>query len=541
MRRFIAILLMLTMAVSIAAAEDAGRTVNTQTAVTAAQYDYDELVVGTVMPMYGAFSMDNWGNSTSDVDVRKLIHGYNLTEWDSARSGFRLNPSVVTVGSVVSQDVSGDRLYSMTLYDDLRYSDGTKITAWDYAFSWLLRASPLIGEIGGKSLHAPFLRGWDEYAAGETPYLAGVRVSNERQLQIRIKAEYLPFFYEVGLLDCYPYPIQAIAPGCEVADDGSGVYIRNRDSSVAEPLFTAELLKETMLNETDGYLTHPAVVSGAYRLLSFDGTEARFELNPYYKGNSEGLKPMIQRIIYRVADADTMIDEMLQGKYGLLNKVSRADVIEDGTLRAVITDTHYTQSVYPRQGLSFITFNGNRPATADPEGRKAIALCLDKTSLTQKYVGNYGVKADNFYGLGQWMYQMATGTLTAEPDKKATEEEQEKQMQAWEAITLDGIEAYEFDTARAAKLLDDAGWTLNRDGNAYQGGTDEVRCKEIDGQLVPLELMFDDPATTEIGEERFWLCITDRRKRTTTCCSSVPTLKPPSTPPACSGLAARST
>ena len=497
MKKYLAILLMAAMIFSAAFAEEAPGADATEAA--AVQYDYDELVVGTVMPMYGAFSLRSWGNSSSDVDVRRLIHGYNLAEWDAADGGFHLDPTVVTLGSVVTLDEKGDHIYNLTLYDDLYYSDGTKITAWDYAFSWLLRTSPLINGIGGTAERADFLVGWDEYEAGKVPYLAGIQVTGDYSMKVIISGAYLPYFYEVGLLDCYPIPIQSVAPGCEVADDGAGVYIRNRENPDGEALYTAELLKETLLNETNGYLSHPSPVSGPYRILSFDGTEARFELNPYYKGNADGLKPVIPRIVYRTANADTMMDELLQGRYGLLNKVTRVDVIQDGMTRAT-GERNYHADAYPRPGLSFITFNGTKPATADPAVRQAIALCMDKEALKNDYVGAYGIRADGFYGLGQWMFLMVSGTTAQDPDPNMTEEEAEQLKEAWESLTLDGLETYGQDIARAQSVLDRAGWTLNRDGQAYDSGRDDVRCKEIDGVLVPLELKLVYSDVTDIGD-----------------------------------------
>ena len=489
MKKVFAILMALAMLLSAAAAEEAAG----NPAQAAVRYDYDELVVGTIMPMYGAFTLDNWGNSSSDVDVRKLIMGYNLVEWNPANSGFRLDPSVVTDGSVVTEDEAGNHIYNLTLYDDMVYSDGTPITAKDYAFSWLLRSSPLIDQLGGTSLKAEYIDGWQAYATGETPVLAGVRVTGEHHLQIRIRGEFLPFFYEVGLLDCYPLPIHEIAPGLEVADDGEGVYIRGENG------LTAELLKETLLNESTGYLSHPKTASGAYRLVSFDGTEARFELNEKYKGNTDGQKPVIPRIVYRLANAETMIDDLIANRYGLLNKVVRADLIRAGVDRAVSTG-EYAQKTYPRRGLTFITFNGERPATAEADVRKALAMCLDKAGLTEDYAGDYGIQADGFYGIGQWMYQIVSGAQEPGMDESLTAEEQEQEKQAWESVNMDGMETYAFDTARAAALLDEAGWTLNKAGEKYDASRDEVRCKEIDGQLIPLELKLVYPASTQIGE-----------------------------------------
>ena len=42
----------------------------------------DYLVVGNPTPMRGEFFTELWGNATSDIDVRDLLHAYNLIYWD---------------------------------------------------------------------------------------------------------------------------------------------------------------------------------------------------------------------------------------------------------------------------------------------------------------------------------------------------------------------------------------------------------------------------------------------------------------------------
>ena len=132
--------------------------------------------------------------------------------------------------------------------------------------------------------------------------------------------------------------------------------------------------------------------------------------------------------------------------------------------------------------------------------RKAIALCMDKEALKDDYVGEFGVKSDGFYGLGQWMYQMVSGTIAQEPDEGMTEEEKEKLQEAWDEVTLEDQEKYEFDTGRANAILDAAGWTLNRTGGTFDSSKDDVRCKKIGEELIPLELKLIYPETTQIGE-----------------------------------------
>ena len=41
-----------------------------------------ELIVGHPTVMKGDFFTEMFGNDTADIDVRALIHGYNLVNWD---------------------------------------------------------------------------------------------------------------------------------------------------------------------------------------------------------------------------------------------------------------------------------------------------------------------------------------------------------------------------------------------------------------------------------------------------------------------------
>ena len=43
--------------------------------------NYEELSVGNPTPMDGKFFTGMWGNATSDIDVRTLVHAYYLTVW----------------------------------------------------------------------------------------------------------------------------------------------------------------------------------------------------------------------------------------------------------------------------------------------------------------------------------------------------------------------------------------------------------------------------------------------------------------------------
>ena len=489
----------------------------------------DELRVGHPTITKGDFFTEMFGNDTADIDVRALIHGYNLVNWDQNQGVYLIDPSVVTDVQVMD-DPLGNRTYYMALADDLYYSDGTPITAWDYAFSMLLMMAPEIEEIGGKIYRNEHLLGYRQYMSGEVEAMPGIQVLSDRQLAITLDHNFLPYFFETGLLLCVPYPIGVIAPGCKVyANDNGEVYIGNEDLSVTEPVFTAELLRKTILDPETGYNSHPSVVSGPYVLTAYDGTTCHFELNPYFKGawyhNSlpggdlgerfrtvtyQNLKgetvtynlviPTIEKIAFTVADYDTMVEDFAEGRLHLVNKMVYADTIKE----MLGTNTNHTD--YPRIGLSFLTFTFDWPTVHEKEVRQAIAWCMDRDQLTKDYCQDFGFRVDGYYGVEQWEYKIVTGKMEypinfvndeihlTDDWKKfqnvyvKDEDEYKEAVAAWKLLTLETLTQYKVDTDKANALLDDAGWTLNLAGETYNPDTDEVRCKMVDGQLVALDL-----------------------------------------------------
>ena len=78
----------------------------------------DELRVGNPTIMKGDFFTEMFGNDTADIDVRALIHGYNLANWDQNQGVYVFDPSVVK-DVLVADDEKGNRTYYILLQDDL--------------------------------------------------------------------------------------------------------------------------------------------------------------------------------------------------------------------------------------------------------------------------------------------------------------------------------------------------------------------------------------------------------------------------------------
>lgn len=465
-------------------------------------YDYNELTVAVTTPMTGNFFTSLWGNGSSDIDVRNMIHGYNLVEWNVEESLFKPDESVIS-GITVQQETNGDVTFMIVLYDDLTYSDGSKITAWDYAFSMLLTMAPELKELGAAVKTPTYIAGYNDYISGKAKTLAGVRVPEDNILHITIDAGYLPFFYELGLLDCIPYPIAVIAPGVKVADDGNGVYLTNEDPNNGTPVFTAELLKGTILDETKGYRTHPSLTSGPYLLTSYEDGVAQFEINPQYKGNSAGRKPLIPKVRVSSVPSEEIAPAFRDGTAILLNKVTESEAITECMGIAADQQQMMTFTNYERSGLGFISFNTDRAPMDDLALRRAIAYLTDRDAFARETLGNYGIRARGYFGLGQWMYLLLNGTVEYPSvlPEDATDDQIEAERAKWGELSLDSIEQYERDTEKGNGLLAGSGWNLNEKGESFVPGTDKVRYRKNGDELVPLKLSLAYAEKSAAGPE----------------------------------------
>lgn len=422
------------------------------------------VVVGHTTRMSGNFLSELWGNNTADIDVRSLLHEYPTIAWTS--SGDYVWNSTVVNRIKLRQSQNSSTTY-ITVHDDLYYSDGTQITAKDYVFSLLLSSSPAVKELGGMTAQRDYIKGHAQYASGKSRVLEGVGLVDEYTFFIRIDAKHLPLYNELAYMNVQPYPLAVIAPGCDVRDDGKGAYISGE--------FTAELLRETLLDPQTGYVSHPSVTSGPYTLTGYspETHEATFEANPFYKGNYRKQKPSIERLTFKEVRNEDVLDEFLAGRVDVINKVSSGEVIDGAA--ALVAEGLAEIKAYPRTGLSFLAFVCEEGDTQSVLLRQAVARLIDKEAISDRFLMGYGEPVYGYYGLGQWM---------------AREKEDE----------LKKLNLYPLDPPAAAALLAKDGWTLNAEGGEFKPETDFQRYRLEDGLLKPLQLRLAISEDNKAGE-----------------------------------------
>ena len=424
-----------------------------------------QLTVGSPTSMSGHFGTEGWSLNTADMDVRSLLHGYATVSWTRGM-GVAFNGAVVA-GVETQQESGGGRNYVFTLHDDLLYSDGTKVTAKDYVFSLLLNGSQAFQSIGATPLNMDHVVGYTDYADGRTESIAGLRLLSDTSFSVRVSGEFLPFFYGLSMLNITPYPAAVIAPGYDVKDDGSGAYLAGSGGKLS-----ADVLQKTLLDPVTGYEFSPKVTTGPYKLESYDSTAKRatFVVNDKFKGNFEGMKPHIERIVFRHVDNESMISLLESGEVDVLNKVSNPEAIDLGQ---ALAETGAFQRVnYLRTGLAYLSYACEEGPTSSTAVRKAISMCLDIDELTARVGGVAARRVYGYYGYGQWM-----ATYTTDNDGKGSALNMTEELDRLAInMNVDGAKA----------LLEQDGWTLNESGGAYVAGGGAVRYRQTAAGLEPL-------------------------------------------------------
>jgi peptide/nickel transport system substrate-binding protein len=393
-----------------------------------------------------------WQNSASNADISyllglRLAGGYATIVW--SKTGLHIVNPIVVKNYDAKENADGTKTFTFEIYDDLKWNDGTGITAKDYVGAALFLLSDELAEIDGDNAGGEVFVGGIEYSAGETDVLAGVRLLGDYSFSLTLAAEELPNHYELSSLQVDPLPIAVIAPGVTVSDDGTGAKFSEE--------YTEDLIRGTMLDENTGYAFKPTVTAGPYKFESFDASTKTAVLvaDPNYISTYDGYKAQVEKIVLKHVESSTMMDELRTGSVDLLDGTSSGDEINVGLDLVDAGGFSYTN--YPRNGFGYVVFKCDKGVTQFVEVRQALGWLLDRNEFAKNYASGYAMVVDSYYGASQPEYQLKKDEL----DEKLTH--------------------YTFNAEKAASLLNENGWNLDASGNAYTSG---VRYKKFDDAAI---------------------------------------------------------
>ena len=411
MKKFLAIVMALAMMLScVAFAEE-----------TTAADASNTLVVGTP-EMNGDF-IDGFGSSSYDVWIKEMVHGFCGTYEVTSAGQYVLNNTVVE-NQEITEDEAGNKTYTFKLYEDLKWSNGSAITAKDYVFALLWKASDEWVTAGASTSVGECLLGYEEYLAGEAAEFPGVALIDDYTFSVTIGAEHLPYYFEFLYATVAPLCMEVWGPELTIASNENGYYLEGD-------------VVAAMNNVTSNERFNPTVGCGPYMFANkFENQTVTLTINPYFKGDMDGNKPTIQYVVQKAIPQDTDHDAVIAGDIDLLIGVIEGNKIEACKAASDKVQMHS----YLRNGYGMLTMHTHWSPTADANVRWALAYLVDRSAVCDYVLGGYGGTVDSIYGYAQWMYEYAGDELE------------------------EGLTAFNLNIEKANELLDQTEWKYEADG-----------------------------------------------------------------------------
>lgn len=385
-----------------------------------------------------------WTNSAYDEDVRTLVFGSGLLVGDENGA---MTENYMTEKVDVSED---QKTWTFKLKEDIKWSDGEPFTADDVIFTYLLYTSPTFNKAGGSldrtKLPETYV-GWEEFeAAVAVDPAAEEIVWDDAKLEAA-----LANFDGFKKLDDYTVQFNLVEAefntwgGFEAQDILPEHYYSN-DGKV-----DAEHVRNTLMAKPLG--------SGPYVMTEYvPGQSVKFEVNPLYPGNINGVKPQIPSIIYKRTANETDVDELLAGGVDLLAGQIQGTKIDP--VKAAEAEG-FTYNTYARHGYGHLSFHTDFGPSQFKEIRQAFAFGIDREEFIKEFTGGYAVTLDGPYSLPFVKPE-------AEYDANNPWEISEKWIS-------ENLTDYKKDPEKAIETLEAAGWTKGSDG-IYE--------KEVDGKVM---------------------------------------------------------
>ena len=454
-----------------------------------------KIIIGNTTELSGNLRLSTFGVSSpaaSDLDIDGLINGYSTVVANKV-GDYQYDSTVVeSHEDKVNED--GTRTFTVKIKNDLKFSDGTPITAKNFLYYLMAFSTPITAtkEGGGSNTAGQAYVGYKEYSQfdgtndGKIIYkkdkdgkdttdvdytiskkFKGVRLIDEYTYSLTATEDYATYFYGITLAGLSPTAKAMYMGNNDVKDDGDGCYIVEAENA-ADKFYNTKTEGEVTSYTFASYIRKSATntnqadedkipFTGAYMIDNYDKANKTCTLvrNDQYKGNFEGQKGGFDKIVYVQIVSETQLTQLEQGQVNVVAGIT-GGTDTDAALKLVREKPDSFASVdYARAGYGKLGFRSDFGPAMFQEVRQAIAYSIDRPAFAKQFNGGYGGVVDGPYYTGAWMYKEALK----------------------EGMKLD---VYTASVDSAIEVLEEGGWTYNYKGEKYKAG-DGIRYKKLSG------------------------------------------------------------
>lgn len=376
--------------------------------------------------------------STADGGETILLHLYeNLMRWEDDGNGYATLVPGQAESYTVETDYLGNATYTFNLRDDIVWSDGQPVTAYQFVAAWQRLADPAYA-----SPHSELVKciaGYSDVQSTGDASLLAVSSPDAQTFVVKLSGN-VPYFLDVVCAGAYTMPIRTYLPG-------------NQDAQF--------------------------VTNGAYALAEFTSEMVRLvKREDYYDSANVSLDEIC---FVPASDSATDYEKLLGGVTAF------SENLPTSVLQELASDENWTSE--PVTSTYALIINTLQPPFDNADVRAAFRLAVDEQAILNA-LGDYTSRP----ATGLIPYGVTDrGAVDTEEEKEQTEEARlpdpnapvsEKEglvtyydfrAHGEEIVTLDISVGYDLDCTWARTLLADAGY----DGGA---GFPEVEYIYVDSQ-----------------------------------------------------------
>ncbi|HGN6581517.1 ABC transporter substrate-binding protein [Bacillus cereus] len=261
-------------------------------------------------------------------------------------------------------DVSSDQLtYTFHLRKNLKFSDGSPLTADDVAFTLtLLHDKAYEGEV---DISQYAVKGGKEYKEGKATSIEGIQVVDPQTIKITTEKVNSQAIFVLG------------------------------GTVLSKAYYGKDYKQNTSLDYLKDLYGKP-LAAGPYKFEKYiPGQEVRFVANEnYYAG-----KPKIQNFIYKITSGDTKLQLFQTGEVDHTGLGTGDEVLE----QAKALEFANIQ-IETAPSFSYIYMNNNKPYLKDKKVRQALIYGLDRKKYVDTALKGYGTVANVPIHPTSWAY-----------------------------------------------------------------------------------------------------------------------------------------
>ena len=339
-------------------------------------------VVGLAAEMGNDFFINSIFSGGNNIGtIKNLIYGYTPVTY-TKNEKYEVDKTVVKDLTIKELDGIGTE-YTIKLAEDLKWNNGNSITAKDYVGSVLLFTNNIYKEVTGQKPIFNNTYGADEYNQDTSGLseLLGVKLIGEYEFSyISLNDSSYQNLTDISII---PYPMDILLPGVLIEQGEKGAKLAGK---------TTEELKDIITNSIEnGYRYMPTVTSGPYKLETLTNTECTLVKNDFYKGNYEGQKSQIDKIILKTTQTTALqcIEAIKKGEFDYFDSSYTENDLKN------IDEETVNMINYNTNSSITMGFHCDKGAVRFKEVRQAIAYLIETDNIN----GNYS--------LNQWMAKVS--------------------------------------------------------------------------------------------------------------------------------------